>query len=103
MDDYAMGIFLAAKRYIESKPDCASKYLCIALKIALEAEGMEYKRTTAIILEIFPQFAATYDEKHFNRGEVIIDNLPRSIHDTWWYPAEDSVPRIAMIDFLVGR
>ena len=101
MDDYAMGIFLAAKRNIESKPDYASKYLCIALKIALENEGMEYKRADA--LEIFPQFAATYDEKHFNRGEVIIDNLPRSIHDTWWYPAEDPVPRIAMIDFLVGR
>ena len=101
MDDYAMGLFLAAKRNIESKPDYASKYLCMALKRALETEGMEYKPSDA--LEIFPQFAATYDEKHFDRGEVIIDNLPLSIHDVWWYPPEDPVPRIAMIDFLVGR
>ena len=101
MDDYAMGLFLAAKRDLESMPNFSAKYLCLALKRALETEGMEYKTSDA--LEIFPQFAATYDGKHFNRGTVVNDGLFRSIHYAWWYPSEDLVPRIAMIDFLVGK
>ena len=101
MDDYAMGLFLAAKRDLESKPNFSAKYLCLALKRALETEGMEYRR--ADILEIFPQFAAAYDGKYFNRGTLLGYGLSRSIHDAWWHPPEDSVPRIAMIDFLVGK
>ena len=101
MDDYAMGLFLAAKRDLESKPNFLAKYLCLALKHALVTEGMEYRR--ADVLEIFPQFAATYDGKHFNRGAVSNDGLSRSIHDAWWHPSEDPAPRIAMIDFLVGK
>mgnify|MGYP000880049135 FL=1 len=101
MDDYAMGLFLAAKRDIESKSSYSAKYLCYALRDVLQTEGMAHRSVDP--LEIFPQFAATYDGKHFNRGEVVIDNLPHSIRNTWWYPAEDSVPRIAMIDFLVGK
>jgi len=101
MDDYAMSLFLAAKRDIESRSNYAAKYLCLALKRVLETEGMEYKR--ADVLEIFPQFAATYDGEHFNRGTLLDDGLSRSIHDAWWHPSEDPVPRIAMIDFLVGK
>jgi len=101
MDDYAMGLFLAAKRDLESKPNFLAKYLCLALKRALETEGMEYRR--ADILEIFPQFAAAYDGKHFNRGTLLGYGFPRTIKDVWWHPAEDLVPRIAMIDFLVGK
>jgi len=101
MDDYAMGLFLAAKRALESKSNFSAKYLCLALKRVLETEGMEYKR--ADILEIFPQFAATYDGKHFYRGTLLDDEWPRTIENVWWYPSEDLVPRIAMIDFLVGK
>ena len=101
MDDYAMGLFLAAKRDLESMPNFSAKYLCLALKRALETEGMEYK--TSDIWEIFPQFAAAYDGKHFNRGTLLDDGFPRTIENVWWYPAEDPVPRIAMIDFLVGK
>ena len=100
MDDYAMGIFLAAKRNIEKAPSYESKYLCLALKFALENEGMECKKGN--VLEIFPQFAAIYDGKHFYEG-TLIDDEPKTIHDVWWHPSEDPVPRIAMIDFLVGR
>ena len=101
MDDYAMGLFLAAKRDIESTSSHWSKYLCLALKRILEDEGMEYAKTDP--LEIFPQFAATYDGKHFYKGMIINDYFQRSIHDAWWHPSEDPVPRIAMIDFLVGK
>ena len=101
MDDYAMGLFLAAKRDLESKPNFSAKYLCLALKRALETEGMEYIR--ADVLEIFPQFAATYDGKHFNRGTLLDDGFHKAIGNVWWHPAEDPVPRIAMIDFLVGK
>ena len=101
MDDYAMGLFLAAKRDLESKPNFLAKYLCLTLKRILVTEGMEYRR--ADILEIFPQFAAAYDGKHLNRGTLLDDGLSRSIHDAWWQPSEDLVPRIAMIDFLVGK
>ena len=101
MDDYAMGLFLAAKRDLESRSNFLAKYLCLTLKRILVTEGMEYRR--ADILEIFPQFAAAYDGKHFNRGTLLDDGFPRTIKDVWWYPPADPVPRIAMIDFLVGR
>lgn len=101
MDDYAMGLFLAAKRDIESKPNFSAKYLCLALKRILVTEGMEYKR--ADVLEIFPQFAAAYDGKHFYRGTLLGYEFPGTIQNTWWYPSADPVPRIAMIDFLVGK
>ena len=101
MDDYAMGLFLAAKRDIESMPNFSAKYLCHALQDALIDEGMELKN--ANLLEIFPQFAAIYDGKHFYEGTLLDDELPRTIHDVWWHPSEDPVPRIAMIDFLVGK
>ena len=101
MDDYAMGLFLAAKRNIESKSSYSAKYLCNALRNVLQTEGMAHRRVDP--LEIFPQFAATYDGKHFYKGTLIDDELPRTIHAVWWYPAEDPVPRIAMIDFLVGK
>lgn len=101
MDDYAMGLFLAAKRDIESRPNSSAKYLCLALKHALETEGMEYK--TSDIWEIFPQFAAAYDGKHFNRGTLLDDGFPRTSENVWWHPPADPVPRIAMIDFLVGK
>ena len=101
MDDYAMGLFLAAKRDLESRPNFSARNLCLALEHALETEGMEYER--ADILEIFPQFAAAYDGKHFNRGTFIDDGFPRTIEHVWWHPPTDPVPRIAMIDFLVGK
>ena len=81
-------------------PNFSAKYLCLALKRALETEGMEYKK--ADILEIFPQFAAAYDGKHFYR-DWLGQGFPRTIKNVWWQPPEDSVPRIAMIDFLVGK
>ena len=101
MDDYAMGLFLAAKREIESRPDTAGKYLCHALRRALENEGMTFMK--ADVLKIFPEFAAAYDRKHFYHGTIIDDEFPRTIESAWWYPSEDPVPRIAMIDFLVGK
>ena len=101
MDDYAMGLFLAAKRDIESRPNFSAKYLCLALKHALETEGMEYK--TSDVWEIFPQFASAYDGKHFNRGTLLDDGFPRTSENVWWHPPADPVPRIAMIDFLVGK
>ena len=102
MDDYAMGLFLAAKRDIESRFNYAAKYLCHALQDALKNEGMDVQRIVNV-LEIFPQFAATYDEKHFYRGTLLDDGFTRTIRNVWWYPSEDLVPRIAMIDFLVGK
>jgi len=102
MDDYAMGLFLAAKRDLESKPNFSAKYLCPALQDELQNEGMDVQRI-ANVLEIFPQFAAAYDGKHFNRGTLLDDGFPRTIENVWWHPSEDPVPRIAMIDFLVGK
>ena len=102
MDDYAMGLFLAAKRDLESKPNFSAKYLCHALQDALKNEGMDVQRI-ANVLEIFPQFAATYDGKHFYRGTLFDYGFYRTIKNVWWQPSEDLVPRIAMIDFLVGK
>ena len=101
MDDYAMGLFLAAKRDIENRSGHYPKYLCHALQDALKNEGMELKN--ANLLEIFPQFAAIYDGKHFYEGTLLDDGFPRTIENVWWHPSEDPVPRIAMIDFLVGK
>ena len=102
MDDYAMGLFLAAKRDLESKPNFSANYLCHALQDALKNEGMDVQRI-ANVLEIFPQFAATYDGKHFYRGTLLDDGFHKAIGNVWWYPSEDLAPRIAMIDFLVGK
>lgn len=101
MDDYAMGLFLAAKRAMENKSAGQPKYLCHALRDTLETEGIEFKMLEP--LEIFLQFAATYDGKHFWNGMLIKDDLPRTIENVWWYPSDDPGPRIAMIDFLVGK
>ena len=104
MDDYAMGLFLAARRKIllakPDKPAC----LCMALTDVLRDDGgdrIKYEE----IPEIFPAFAATYDGNHFWGGNLIEGDceVDRGISACWWYPIEDKNPRIAMIDFLVGK
>lgn len=104
MDDYAMGLFLAARRKILSVGSDVPVYLCMALSDVLYEDGGDYIRNKEI-LELFPSFAAAYDRKHFRLGNLIdVDSeSDAGISGCWWYPAVDKNPRIAMIDFLVGK
>ena len=104
MDDYAMGLFLAARRKIlltePDEPVC----LCIALSDVIFEDGGKCISNKEMP-KLFPSFAAAYDGNHFWRGELIDEDceIKTGISACWWYPSEDPIPRIAMIDFLVGR
>lgn len=74
-----------AKRDLESKPNFADKYLC---QRALGTEGMEYKRADILEIRCRLRWKTLFD-----------DGFPGAIENIWWHP----VPRIAMIDFLVGK
>ena len=106
MDDYAMGLFLAARRKILlAKPD-EPVCLCIVLSDVLYEDGGDYISNREMP-KLFPAFGAAYDGNHFRRGNLIDEEEdytfnPR-ISACWWYPMEDKIPRIAMIDFLVGK
>jgi hypothetical protein len=104
MDDYAMGLFLAARRKILSVGSDELACLCIALCYAIRDDGGDHIKYEEI-LELFPAFRAAYDGNHFWQGKLIDENceVDRGISACWWYPIEDKNPRIAMIDFLVGR
>jgi len=104
MDDYAMGLFLAARRKILSVGSDTPACLCIALSDVLYEDGGDYMGNKEM-LKLFPSFAAAYDRKHFRLGNLIdVDSeVETGISACWWYPIEDKNPRIAMIDFLVGK
>jgi hypothetical protein len=105
MDDYAMGLFLAARRKILSVGSDVPVCLCLALSDVIRDEGGYRIGSTRELLELFPAFGAAYDGKHFRRGNLIdVDSESNTgISACWWYPIEDKNPRIAMIDFLVGK
>ena len=104
MDDYAMGLFLAARRKIRSLDPREPTCLCIALSDVLFEDGGEHISHKEMI-SIFPSFGAAYDGKHFWRGKLVEDDYKykTGISECWWYPSKDPSPRIAMIDFLVGK
>ena len=104
MDDYAMGLFLAAKRKIQELPKDKPAYLCLALSDVIRDES-GYRLSNKEMLELFPAFAAAYDGNRFWNGKLMKGKheSDAGIHACWWYPSEDKNPRIAMIDFLVGR
>ena len=104
MDDYAMGLFLAARRKILSVGSDVPVCLCIALSDVLYEDGGDYISNKEMP-KLFPSFAAAYDRKHFRLGNLIEEDneIVTGISACWWCPAEDKNPRIAMIDFLVGR
>lgn len=104
MDDYAMGIFLAARRRILSIEPDEPACLCMALTAVLRDDGGDPTKYEEIP-EIFPAFAATYDGNHFWGGNLIEEDyeVETGISACWWYPSGDKIPRIAMIDFLVGK
>ena len=104
MDDYAMGIFLATRRKILSIEPDGVACLCVALTNVLFDDGGN-AMSNKEMPEIFPAFGAAYDGKHFRLGNLVEGENGSSTEITacWWYPSEDKNPRIAMIDFLVGR
>ena len=104
MDDYAMGLFLAARRKILSVRSDVPVCLCIVLSDVLYEDGGECISNKEMS-KLFPSFAAAYDGNHFWVGNLVeeYDKIVTGITACWWYPAEDKNPRIAMIDFLVGR
>lgn len=104
MDDYAMGLSLTAKRKIQELPKDKPAYLCLALSDVIRDEG-GYRLSNKEMLELFPAFAAAYDGNRFWGGNLVEKDcrFGTGIHACWWYPSEDKNPRIAMIDFLVGR
>lgn len=103
MDDYAMGLFLAAKRKIQELPENKMACLCLALSKVIRDEGGN-PMTSQQLLELFPAFAAAYDGNRFWKGKLIeYDYESTGIYACWWYPSRDPIPRIAMIDFLVGK
>ena len=104
MDDYAMGIFLAARRKIQERPKDEPACLCIALSDVLFEDGGDHIKYEEMP-KLFPAFGAAYDGNHFWQGKLIDESyeMDTGISACWWYPLEDTSPRIAMIDFLVGR
>ena len=104
MDDYAMGVFLAARRKIQELPKDKPVYLCLALSDVIRDDGGNRIRYEEI-LELFPAFRAAYDGNRFWQGKLMTGNYESDagISGCWWYPAEDKNPRIAMIDFLIGK
>lgn len=108
MDDYAMGLFLAARRKILSLEPGEPACLCIALSDVLFDDGGDYISNKEMP-KLFPAFAATYDGNHFWQGNLVEEDEEEDyrsdtgISACWWYPAEAAIPRIAMIDFLVGK
>lgn len=100
MDDYAMGVFLAARRKIllaePDEPAC----LCIALSDVIFEDGGE-DISNKEMPKLFPAFFAAYDGNHFWGGNLVEGDY--KFTDCWWYPLTDPAPRIAMIDFLVGK
>lgn len=104
MDDYAMGLFLEARRKILSVGSDVPVCLCITLSDVLYEDGGDYINNKEMP-KLFPSFAAAYDGNHFWQGKLIDENceVNRGISTCWWYPIEDKNPRIAMIDFLVGK
>lgn len=104
MDDYAMGLFLAARRKILLIEPDEPAYLCLALSDVIRDEG-GYRPNNKEMLKLFPAFTAAYDGKRFWNGKLMGgEHKPNAgINACWWYPSEDKNPRIAMIDFLVGK
>lgn len=104
MDDYAMGIFLAARQKILSVRSDVPVCLCIVLSDVLYEDGGDHISNKEMS-KLFPSFGAAYDGNHFWGGNLVEKDcrFGTGIHACWWYPSEDKNPRIAMIDFLVGR
>ncbi|MBK8113369.1 MAG: hypothetical protein IPK44_01975 [Candidatus Accumulibacter sp.] len=104
MDDYAMGLFLAARRKILSAGSDTPACLCIALCDVICDEG-GYRLGNKEIQKLFLAFAEAYDGNRFWSGKLMERDyeFDTGITACWWYPIEDKIPRIAMIDFLVGR
>ena len=104
MDDYAMGLFLEARRKILSVRSDVPVCLCIVLSDVLYEDGGDHISNKEMP-KLFPAFAAAYDGNHFRNGNLIEEDFEfgTKIFSCWWYPSEDKNPRIAMIDFLVGR
>lgn len=106
MDDYAMGLFLAARRKILSAGPYTPVCLCIVLSDVLYEDGGDYISNREMP-KLFPAFGAAYDGNRFWNGKLIDEEedceFDTGISACWWYPLEDKIPRIAMIDFLVGR
>ena len=104
MDDYAMGLFLAARRKILSLEPDESACLCIALSDVLYEDGGDHIKYEEMP-KLFPAFGAAYDGNHFWQGNLIDEDgiSLLGISACWWYLIEDKNPRIAMIDFLVGK
>ena len=105
MDDYAMGLFLAARQKIQELQKNEPACLCLALSDVIRDEGGYRTGSTKELLELFPAFAAAYDGNRFWKGRLMERDCESNtgISGCWWYPSRDPIPRIAMIDFLVGK
>ena len=88
MDDYKRGLYMEARRMIESGEE---QYVCIALETAVDS----WCHTS--VSEIFPEFAELFN------GYLYYENGQKyhTLHDMRWWAAGWKEPRLRAIDCLL--
>lgn len=101
MDDYKRTLYMEARRRLSLPPEHLGKetFLCCALAKVLLDEGY-FLATEEYSQKLFTEFRQLWDGYYYSsNGARISSTDPSCI----WWGGRSTIPRIAMIDFLLCR